>query len=43
MERLEPLNGIQWSWVQIPLRSTLYGYFKNPSVTNTIFIDLFCY
>ena len=22
------LNGIQWSWVQIPLRPTFYSYFK---------------
>ena len=21
-------NGIQWSWVQIPLRPTFYSYFK---------------
>ena len=25
---LERLNGIQWSWIQIPLRPTFYGYFK---------------
>ena len=25
---LERLNGIQWSWVQIPLRPTFYSYFK---------------
>ena len=24
----ERLNGIQWSWVQIPLRPTFYSYFK---------------
>ena len=28
MSRLERLNGIQWSWVQIPLRPTFYSYFK---------------
>ena len=22
------MNGIQWSWVQIPLRPTFYSYFK---------------
>ena len=22
------IHGIQWSWVQIPLRPTFYGYFK---------------
>ena len=26
--RLERLNGIQWSCVQIPLRPTFYSYFK---------------
>ena len=26
--RLERLNGIHWSWVQIPLRLTFYSYFK---------------
>ena len=26
--RLELLNGIQWSWIQIPFRSTFYSYFK---------------
>ena len=25
--RLEPLNGIQWSWVQIPLTPTFYRHF----------------
>ena len=25
---LEHLNGIQWPWVQIPLRPTFYSYFK---------------
>ena len=25
---IEHLNGIQWSWVQIPLRPTFYSYFK---------------
>ena len=33
------LNGIQCSWVQIPLRPTFYNYLKNPSVVNTIRID----
>ena len=26
--QLECLNGIQWSWVQLPLESTFYSYFK---------------
>ena len=25
---MQRLNGIQWSWVQIPLRQTFYSYFK---------------
>ena len=29
--RLERLNGIQWSWVKIPLRPTFYSYFKESS------------
>ena len=28
LSRLERLNGIQWSWAQIPLRPTFYSYFK---------------
>ena len=28
LNRLERLNGIQWSWVQIPLRPGFYSYFK---------------
>ena len=28
LNRLERYNGIQWSWVQIPLRPTFYRYFK---------------
>ena len=28
LSRLECLNGIQWSWGQIPLRPTFYSYFK---------------
>ena len=28
LSRLESLYGIQWSWVQIPLRPTFYSYFK---------------
>ena len=28
LSRLERLNGIQWFWVQIPLRPTFYGSFK---------------
>ena len=28
LSRLERLNGIQWSWVQVPLRPTFYSYFK---------------
>ena len=28
VSRLERLNGIQWSWVQIPLRPTFYSYVK---------------
>ena len=35
--------GIQWSWVQIPLRPTFYSYFKNPSVVNTIYIYIYKY
>ena len=27
LSRLERLNRIQWSWVQIPLRPTFYNYF----------------
>ena len=27
LSRLERLNGIQWSWVQIPLRPTFCSYF----------------
>ena len=34
---LEHLNGIQWSWVQIPLRPTSIATSKNPSVVNTIY------
>ena len=30
LSRLERLNGIQWSWVQISLRPTFYSYFKEP-------------
>ena len=30
LSRLEHLNGIQWSWVQILLRLTFYSYFKEP-------------
>ena len=43
LSRLEHLNGIQWSWVQIPLRPTFYSYFKNPSVVNTIYIYIYKY
>ena len=28
LSRLERLSGIQWSWVQIPLRPPFYSYFK---------------
>ena len=28
VSQLKRLNGIQWSWVQIPLRPTFYSYFK---------------
>ena len=28
LSRLERLNGIQYSWVQIPLRTTFYSYFQ---------------
>ena len=28
MKYIERLNGIQWSWVQIPLRPAFYSYFK---------------
>ena len=27
------LNGIQWSWIQIPLKSTFYSYFKATYIT----------
>ena len=43
LSRLECLNGIQCSWVQIPLKPTFYSFFKNPSVVNTICIDSFRY
>ena len=35
---LEHLNGIQWSWVQIPVRPTFYTYFKE-SVSGEYHID----
>ena len=28
LNELERLNGIQWSWVQVPLRLTFYSYSK---------------
>ena len=37
ISRLERLNGIQWLWIQIPLRPTFYSYFKQSSVVNTIY------
>ena len=30
LSRLEDVNIIQWSWVQIPLRPSFYSYFKEP-------------
>ena len=35
---LEHLNGIQWSWVQIPVRPTFYTYFKE-SVSGEYHVD----
>ena len=32
----QSVRGIQWLWVQIPLRPTFNSYFKNPSVMNTM-------
>ena len=29
LSRLEHLNGIEWLWVQNPLRPTFYSYFKD--------------
>ena len=31
LNRLEHLNGIQWSWVQIPLKPTSIAASKNPA------------
>ena len=42
LSRLEHLNRIQWSWVQISLRSTFYSYFKSLSVMNIYIYICIC-
>ena len=42
VSRLKHLHGIQWLWVQIPLRPTFYSYFKE-SFSGEHHICSFCY
>ena len=43
LSRLERLNGIQWSWIQIPLDQLSIVTSNNPSVVNTMCIRSFGY